>query len=65
MIEEQTKAVATALRVEKRLKEHMLFTNERKEMIKMIARAKQFESGSSAIQEAEATLMQKDFEEQK
>jgi len=34
-------------------------------MLKMITRAKQFESGSSAIQEAETNLMQKDFEEQK
>jgi len=41
----------------------MLFTNERKEMMKVIARAKQFESGSNAIQEAEASLMQKDYEE--
>jgi hypothetical protein len=49
VIEEQTKIVAMALRVENRCHEHSLFTTHRKEMLKLIERTKLFESGSSAI----------------
>ena len=47
-MEAQTKCVATALRAEKRLKEHMAFLGHRGEMMKQIESAQRFEQGQSA-----------------
>ena len=49
VIEEQIKCVAAALRAEERVKEHLVFTNHRKEMLSFMARSKQFVTGASAI----------------
>lgn len=45
MVQEQLKYVASAVRVEDALQDHLVFLNDRKQMRKSIQRAKAFSEG--------------------